>query len=70
MKKFRLNSIPKVIKENQELIFPEVGARVAEDHIRSVSFTADTLNKLNRMRAKYRLSRSALIRILIDKAPL
>ena len=70
MKEFKLNSLPKVVDPNYDIIFPEIGAKAAPEFIRSVMFTEATLDKLSRMRAKYRLSRSALIRILIENAPL
>lgn len=68
MNKFKLNSNKLVNKflENSDLVKPDIGT--LDFKIRSVAFTPLIEEKLERMRAKYKLSRSAMIRILIDKA--
>lgn len=54
----------KVMNENSTLVFPNI---VKDDYkIRTFSLTPDDEAKLNRLRAKYRVSRSALIRILLN----
>lgn len=71
MKKFKLNSIPTIVDMHRDLIFPGLDNPTYRDElIRSVSFTHETLEKLNKLRAKHKLTRSALIRILIEQAPL
>lgn len=64
---FKLNSNKKIVEENEEIIFPKIGKEIYQS-IRSVSFTDDTLRKLDKLRAKYKISRSAIIRILIENA--
>lgn len=63
---FKLNSNSKVIELNKDLIRPGIGNKEAVENIRSISFTPDTLEKLEKLRAKYKISKSAIIRILID----
>ena len=65
---FKLNSNKTVLNYNDEIIFPKTSQKEAHENIRSISFTKETLNKLNRLRAKYKISRSAIIRILIENA--
>lgn len=65
---WKINSNLKVLNQNKELIFPKIGQKEAQESIRSVSFTPDTLQKLDELRAKYKISRSAIIRILIQNA--
>ena len=70
MKKFKLNSNKIVNKHlaNTGLIMPELSHK--EAIVRSVNFTPETKEKLEKLRAKYKLSKSAIIRILIDGAKL
>lgn len=66
MSKFKLNSNQKVIEENQDIVFPDISK--GDYFIRSISFTPEMETKLNKLRAKYQVSRSAVIRILLEKA--
>ena len=63
---FKLNSNKKVIEKNKDILFPKTTQQEAHENIRSVAFTKETLEKLNKLRAKYKISRSAIIRILIE----
>lgn len=66
MTKFKLNSSVLVNKflADTELVKPMLSKE--ETMPRSVNFTPKTKEKLEKLRAKYKLSRSAIIRILID----
>lgn len=63
MDEFKLNSNKKVMDRNRDIIRPDVGA--TEIYPRSVSFTDSDRKKLDKLRAKYKISRSAIIRILL-----
>ena len=63
---FKLNSNRKVIEFNDDLIKPKLSNKEATENIRSIAFTPNTLEKLEKLRAKYKISKSAIIRILID----
>lgn len=63
LQEFKLNSNKKVVNQNKELIFPEVGKDIIP---RSIAFTEKDLKKLSKLRAKYKLSRSAIVRILLN----
>lgn len=64
---FKINSNKKVIDENKDLIRPDVG--VEGVIIKTINFTENEFQKLERLRAKYKISRSAIIRILINSIP-
>ena len=64
--RFKLNSNRAVVELNRENVFPELGANLNNRFIRSVQFTPKQLEKLERLRGKYKLSKSAIIRILLD----
>ncbi len=66
MKKFKLNSNKTIVNLNREVVFPELGHKEAYQNIRSISFRPKDLEKLEKLRAKYKLSKSAIIRILLD----
>lgn len=68
MKDFKLHTDIAVLSLHRELIFPDLTHE--ESIIRSVNFTPNTNEKLEMLRAKYKISRSALIRILIDSVEL
>lgn len=63
---FKINSNNTVIRFNEELIKPNLGRQESHENIRSIAFTPDTLEKLEKLRAKYKISKSAIVRILID----
>lgn len=65
MNDFKLNSDIEVVEANRENIFPEIGNEII---IRSISFTPESKIKLDQLRAKYKISRSAVIRILLEQA--
>lgn len=67
---FKLNSNHQVVDFNKELIRPGIGNKESVESIRSISFTPDTLKKLEKLRAKYKISKSAIVRILIDSIEL
>ncbi len=63
--KFRLNSNKRVLLQNYEHILPK---KSKEDYtIRSTSYTPEMDEKINNLRAKYKISRSAIIRILLEQ---
>lgn len=68
MNKFKLNCIEKVVQQNRDVIFPKIGNREAQESIRSIAFTPEHLKKLEKLRSKYKISKSAIIRILLDFA--
>lgn len=64
MKKFKLNSDKKVINFNPNVVMPQIST---EDYKRrSFSLTPKEEEKINKLRAKYKISRSALVRILLN----
>lgn len=63
---FKINSNNVVIEFNEEIIRPNLGHQESYENIRSIAFTPDTLRKLEKLRAKYKISKSAIVRILID----
>ena len=60
---FKLNSNRKVIEFNDDLIKPKLSNKEATENIRSIAFTPNTLEKLEKLRAKYKISKSAIGRI-------
>lgn len=67
-RKFKLNSDSKVVNQNPDLIFPELGGQGYDGVVRSVVYTPELYAKLTRLRKKYKISRSAIMRILLDSA--
>lgn len=60
---FKLNSNKKSFNYSQSLIRPGIGN---EYKVRTFALTPDTERKINKLRSKYKLSRSAIIRILLE----
>lgn len=60
------NSNPLVVNYNKDLILPKVSTENWIKSIRSISFTKEELKKLSFLQKKYKLSRSAIVRILLD----
>ena len=52
------------MKQNKDFIFPDVGNEIV---IRTVSLAPKDLEKLNKLQTKYKLSRSAIVRILLSQ---
>lgn len=65
---FKLNSNKKVVNRNRDLIFPDLGAysRTNRDMVKSVSLRPEDWKKLEVLRSKYKVSKSAIIRIILD----
>lgn len=64
MKKFKLRTNKAVMLQNYHLVVPQFSN---EDYkIRTFSLTDKEEKKLDQLRSKYKVSRSALIRILLD----
>ncbi len=63
-KKSKINTNKKVMKQNKDFIFPNVGNEIV---IRTVSLTPKDFEKLNKLQTKYKLSRSAIVRILLSQ---
>ncbi len=65
-KRIKLNSNKKVFCHNKETILPKLSHEEAYDNIRTIAFREKDLKKLQILRRKYKVSRSAIIRILLD----
>lgn len=63
MKKLKLNSKKVVMNANRDLVLPQVGKDIK---IRAFSITQKEEDQLNILRKRYRVSRSAILRILLD----
>ena len=63
---YERNSNTKAFTYNNHLILPKVGAIEFQENIRSISFTEDSRMKIDKLSKKYKLSRSAIVRILLD----
>lgn len=61
---FKLNSDKTVLKHNASLIHPNLGANGYK--YRTFALTSTEELKLEKLRAKYKVSRSAILRILLD----
>lgn len=66
MKKFKLRSNKAVMLQNYNLVVPNLSHD--EFKLRTFSLTEKEEVKLNKLRAKYKVSRSSLIRILLNSA--
>jgi hypothetical protein len=64
--KFRVNTNKEVLAYNLHNIKP--GLEHDNYSTRSLAFTPEMENKMDSLRAKYKLSRSAIMRILLDSA--
>lgn len=67
MKQFKLNSNAKVLLNNQDVIFPKVTQQESHANLRTFALREEDNVKLEKLRAKYKVSRSAVIRILLSQ---
>lgn len=66
MKKFKLRTNKAVMLQNYDLVVPQLSH---DDYkVKTFGLTDKEEKKLDQLRAKYKVSRNALIRILLDSA--
>lgn len=65
---FKLNSNKKVVNRNKDIIFPELGSysKFNRGNVKSIHLRPDDWKKLEVLRSKYKISKSAIIRIMLD----
>lgn len=69
VQEWKLNSRKDVQVANKHLIFPQIGASKANNsqNVKTFNLSPTDRQKLDRLRAKYRISRSAIVRILLSQ---